>query len=95
MGEGPGRREAEGPVVKDFACESSEFNGPKCRVQCARCKPQTATIQLKWSDEKNWRDIRDVPLDRVEATLEQFRREDTRTTAHYKHSFHGEYRVKP
>lgn len=23
----------------DFKCESEEFNGPKCKVQCASCKP--------------------------------------------------------
>lgn len=26
-------------MSKDFMCESSEFNGPKCATQCSRCKP--------------------------------------------------------
>ena len=52
-------------------------------------------IQLRWSDEENWRDVQAVEVGAVDETLEVLRRNDAEVTKKYGHKHHALFRVKP
>jgi hypothetical protein len=46
------KRRTRSTFCSDFACESEEFNGPKCKRQCRSCKPkkQATHPSVQWED---------------------------------------------
>lgn len=56
---------------------------------------KSSVIQLRWSDEERWQDIGVATREDVDRKLAVLREHDAWVTAHYNHSFHGIYRVKP
>lgn len=52
-------------------------------------------IQLRWSDEENWRDVQTVEVGAVDQTIEILKRGDEAVVKKYGHKHHALFRVKP